>query len=325
MIKNLILLTGEDNFRLTERKNFYKKMFRQKYSDGEVELFEREHSIKDLENSIFTQNLFGGRRLVFCENFWDPDKFETSQKTKLWDKLESFSDNVTVFLVEEKLDKRKKLTKFLTANSKVEEFAPLDEGSLYRWANAYATKKGGNLTHKNAQTLVNRCGDNLWNLSREIEKLVVASDDGEISEKMILNFTVPHPKTIIWTFLEDLSSKKVHSALKNFRELVGMGESIHQIFAMMMREIRIHAMIRSGIDQNFDQSKIAKSASLHPFVVKKTMGATKNFTLNDIEKMYDELWEIDKKLKTGGISTTADSATEFEVAIDKFIVNVYKK
>ena len=167
-----------------------------------------------------------------------------------------------------------------------------------------------------------RCGHNLWNLSRELEKLILHSDTGEILEKDIIHFTIPHPETIIWTFLEDLSGKKMHAALKNFKILLEMGESPHQILAMIFREVRIHAQIRSGIDQNFDAKKISSEAGLHPFVVQKTIPSTRKFSPEKIEKMYDKLFEIDRKIKTGGISVSTDDAGELEVAIEKFIITV---
>jgi hypothetical protein len=35
---------------------------------------------KELENAICTPNLFGGKRLVFTENFWNAENFENAEK-----------------------------------------------------------------------------------------------------------------------------------------------------------------------------------------------------------------------------------------------------
>jgi len=319
MIKNLILLTGEDDFRLAERVNFYKTHFRKKYPDGEIVIFGKENSFSELEISVLTPNLFGGKRLVFAVNFWDSEKFERAEKSDFFERLPEC--DCAVFVVEPSLDRRLKFSKFLLANAKKEVFEQLDESELVRWVENFSHKKNTKISRKNAQFLVRRCGGNCWNLSREIEKLSLAGD-GEITEKLIQNFTISHPRTVIWNFLDDLSRKKTHAALKNFRELLQMGESVHQIFAMICREVRIHAQIRSGLDQGFSLKKITEETGLNQFVAQKTAPATRNFSAEKIEKMYDALFEIDRRMKTGGMSLLAGDSSELELAIEKFVVEM---
>ncbi|MCK5461235.1 DNA polymerase III subunit delta [Candidatus Gracilibacteria bacterium] len=320
MIKNLLLLTGEDDFRLRERIRFYKSAFRNKYSEGEVESYDEDSTFRELENSVLTPNLFGDKKLVFCENFWSPEKFEQAEKTEFFQKLEDFADNCTVILVEPSLDKRKKSSKFLLEKARMEAFDFLSENEIWRWITDFTEKNGGKISHNCTKLLFKRCGENLWNLSQEIQKLIAASDTDEITEELIVTFTLPHPKIVIWEFLENLSKKNIQGAIQRFRILLQMGESAHQIFAMIIREVRIHAQLLSGIEQGMSSKEIASQAELHPFVVQKTIGLSKRFSLEKIEKMYDKLVEIDRKLKTGGIMVSMDDGMEFELQIEKFII-----
>ncbi len=319
MIPNLLLLTGADDFRLCQRVRFYKKAFRGKYPNGEIEVFETDNSFEDVENSVLTPNLFGERRCVFLEGFWTPEKFETAEKAEFFKKLPEFAESVTVFVVEPSLDKRLKFSKFLLAHAKVETFEPLDEANLLHWIKDYTEKKGGKIDHRDSKILLFRCGENLWNLSREIEKLIIAGD-GVITEALIKELTIPHPKTIIWSFLENLSKKNITGAIKDFRILLHAGEPVHQILAMINREVRIHAQLRSALDQSLPQSQITSSTKLHPFVIQKTIPLTKNFSRAQIKKMYESLFQIDRRMKTGGVFMTTDDNTELALAIEKFIV-----
>ncbi len=319
MIPNLLLLTGNDSFRLYERMKFYKTAFREKYADGEIENFDKEQDFNHLENTVLTPNLFGGRRCVFLEEFWDPEKFEQAEKAEFFEKLPDFADSVTVFVIEPSLDKRLKWAKFLLKKAKVETFEPLDEFGLLQWIEGYAKKHGGHIQHHNAKILLNRCGENCWNLSQEIQKLVIGGN-GEITEELIKSLTVPHPKAIIWDFLAHLSRKNISGAIRNFRILLYAGEPIHQLLAMVNREVRIHAQIRHALDQHIPQSQIASATKLHPFVVQKTIPLTQNFSQLQIKKMYETLFLIDQKMKTGGISVSTDDNSELALAIEKFIV-----
>lgn len=320
MIANLILLTGEDDYRLSAKLKLYKKGFVQKYPGSEVEEYDAKSDFSALENAVLTPNLFGSRRLVICDNFWTADHFEKAEKYKFFEQLPDFIDSCTIICVQGSLDKRKKFSKFLLKNAKVETFEMMSENETWAWVAQYTVNHGGTISHMNTKKLVHRCGENCWNLSQEISKLISASDDGVITNELIERLTLPHPKVIIWSFLENLSKKNRMGALQSFRQLCVMGESVHQILAMIIREVRIHAQILSGIERRLSSKEIATEAALHPFVVQKTMGLSRNFSIQQIQGLYDQLFEIDQRIKTGGIMLSTDDQGELELAIEKLIL-----
>lgn len=69
MIKNLVLLTGEDDYRLRERVRFYKTAFRKKYEEGEIETYDERNSLSELENSVFTPTFSAGKNWFFVKIF----------------------------------------------------------------------------------------------------------------------------------------------------------------------------------------------------------------------------------------------------------------
>jgi len=323
MIANLVLLSGEDDYRLGERKKYYRDAFQKKYPEGEVETFDENSSFANLENSVFTPNLFGGRRLVFLENFWDPEKFEKAEKSDFFKHLPEQESLCTLIVIEPKLDKRMKWSKFLLGESRNEEFSPMDRVQILRWVQTIAEKKGGKLSNSSAEALLNRCGDNLWQLSQEIEKLVLCSE-GEITERLIAEFTLPNPQAVIWDFLESVSKRSVVLAMARFRDLISSGISVHEVLSMLEREVRIHAQIRSALDQGMDIKQMASETGIHPFVLSKTLPLTRQFSMKKIEQLYDQLFAIEQNLKTGKIFTSTDDTSELELAIEKFIMEACK-
>lgn len=323
MIKNLIVITGEDDFRRKERITFYKKAFAVKYPQGEIVLLEKENTIQELENSVFTPHLFGGKRLIFTEDFWNPETFEKAQKTKFFERLPDFQDQCSVIVVEGKFDKRQKSSKFLLSHGKVETFEPLDENQTIHWCLKYAQSQKGSLDFQTAQFLVGYCGRNLWNLSQEIQKLTLQNPE-KITKSDIKKSSIPHPETIIWSFLEHLSARNLPQSLHHFHILLQTKTSVHEILAMVFREIRIHALLCEARERGLSASEIAQKTGLNPFVINKSLPLSKNFTLKKIEKMYDQLYEIDYKIKTGQISVSTDDASELELHLEKFILHVCK-
>lgn len=320
MIQNLILFTGQDDFRLQKRLKFYKKAFCEKYKNSETEYLNQNSSLKNLENTTTTPNLFGGKRLILLENFWNAEKFEQAEKSEFFKNLPNHTDTATIFAIEPNLDKRLKYSKFLLKNAKVETFEPMDETSLLNWIQDYAKTKNSTIAHQDAKLLLTRCGENLWNLSREIEKLATATEEKTITTQLITDLTIPHPTAIIWEFCENLSKKRTKQTIQTLHALLAAGQSIHTIFAMIIREIRIHAQLRSAIDQEIPHTQIATLTKLHPFVIQKTIPLTKNFSNKQIQNMYNTLFEIDKKIKTGGLSISTDDDSELALSIEKFII-----
>lgn len=320
MINNFVLLTGPDEYRLGARKQVFLRAFREKYSDGEIESFDTKSDFNALANAVLTPNLFGGRRLLLTSEFWTPEHFEAAEAADFFSAL-SESTDLTLVSIEPSLDKRTKAAKWLLKNAKVETFEHLSEGETLRWLETKATEQGTQLGRNEALALLNRVGgENLHNLSQEIQKLSLMADGSPITVELIENHTLAHPKVVLWDFLADLSQKRTAPALKKFRELREAGESTHYIFAMLIREVGIHAQLRAGIDNGLSESAIASKTKLHPFVVKKTLPLSRRFSRQQISEMYDLMCDIDIRLKTGGIVISTDDQLEFELAIEKFIL-----
>ncbi len=323
-MQNLVLFTGENDYELKKRLKFFKEIFAKKYPQGEITILEKENSYKDLEIAVFTPNLFGGKRLTICQDFWDSAKFELAEKNNFFEKLAECSESGSLFVVEANLDKRLKLSKFLLKTAKLELFEKPTNNELWNWIEKTTQDLGGQISRENSKFLLNRCGDNLWNLENEIKKLV-SLEKNEISKKLIKEVTLPNPQIEIWGFLSSLSQKKSFEAIKKFRDLLAAGTPVQQVLAMIQREIRIHAQLKTCLNKKLSQSAIIKELKIAPFVVSKTLPLSKNFSISEIEKMYDALFLIDQKVKTGGFYLTTTDTSELELAIEKFIITFCRK
>lgn len=320
MINNLILLTGPDHFRRAKRQQFLLDGFRKKYPEGEITRYETKDSFSDLQNTVLTPNLFASKRLVVTTDFWTPDNFEAAEKCDFFNTLAGQADSVTLVAIETSLDKRTKGAKALLKLAKVETYDLMEAPELVQWIIRTAEEMGGKIQQSDAQYLLDRCGVDGWNLHSELTKLLMASDEKQVTRDLIDALTLPHPSAVVWDFLSALSRRQAAAALQQFKLLLHSGESAHMIFAMIIREVRIHAQLKAGSDQNMEAKAIASATKLHPFVVQKTLSLSKKFTQKQIADMYDQLLQIDRRLKTGGLSVSTDDAGEFELALEKFII-----
>jgi DNA polymerase III delta subunit len=74
------------------------------------------------------------------------------------------------------------------------------------------------------------------------------------------------------------------------------------------------------VDNREPPFAIAKRLSIHPFVAQTTARQCKNFTEEQIKIIYQKMLKIDADSKTGGIKTTKKDKSEYELAIEKLII-----
>lgn len=324
MADNIRFLYGEDDYRRSQRVRFYKDAFAKKYPDGEINIMEASASLEDVRMAALTPNLFGGKRLVLLDQFWDSDKFDAAAECGFWNDVADMEDMVTVIMIEKTLDKRTKWAKgLLKGTYMTEAFDTLDEAEIVRWVIQYTQKNGGTILQKDAQYMVHRCGVDLWHLSHEIDKMIM-SGDASINKETIDTQALPRPAAVIWDFLESVSKRQAEVAFVQLHKLIAAGESMYQILAMMMREARIHAQLRYGAEQGMDNKTLATVTKLHPFVVQKTVALSRRFSAKKIEELYDGLWALDKDIKTGGVAMTTDDTSELELGMEKIIYTLCK-
>jgi DNA polymerase-3 subunit delta len=317
----MLLLTGSDDYRLTQRKKFYAEAFVQKHPEGQIEYLDEKSDFGLLEDLTLTGSLFGEHQLIFAQHFWTPDKFETAEKTKFFDKIKNLSE-ITLIFIEPQLDKRKKFSKFLLKKAEVKTFDPLEESEIVRWVQDFTQQKNGQISMQDARFLLHRCGPNLWTLHQEIEKCLSATLEKQITRNLIEAITVPHPQTAIWDFLAKFSAQDKVGTLQQWQILLEMGESVHQVLAMVIREIRIHTLILSGVAQKMTAQEIATKTKLHPFALQKTQKFSQKFTREKLTHLYEKCYQIDKGVKTGKFQTTTDDQSEVELQIEKLILSL---
>lgn len=93
---------------------------------------------------------------------------------------------------------------------------------------------------------------------------------------------------------------------------------------MIVRHFRILLQVNDLIEKHESPKTIEKKLKQHPFVIKKTSQQSRNFNNQTLEKIYQELLNIDIGTKTGKIKTYPANNNEFQLAIEQFIIHCCK-
>lgn len=323
--KTVFLFHGEDKYSSNEKLLLWKNEFIRKYGEeSNIEVLDgRALEPRNFISNLETMPFLCEKRLIIVKDLFKSKK--TDDQKAVAEAIEKTPDFcVVIFHENDSADKRTTLYKRILKIGKVEEFNNLKPQEVTNWALNRAKKDNIKIDLKTANFLTEHCGNELWKVSKELEKLHAYAENNPITTKMIEDFVTPALSSSVFKLTDAVAGKKVDESLKVLKTLKESGEELTMVFFMIVRHFRILIQVFDMISKGEHVSTITKKLKQHPFVIQKTTQQSKNFNLETLEKIYKELLKIDKNFKTGIIRIYKQDDREFQLAIEKFIINCCK-
>lgn len=335
MAKNLFLFTGEETYLLHEQINGWKKAFTEKHGDINLAVLDAEEMpLHEIMAAVNALPFLGDKRLIFIHSLPDrPSTRKTDEPTRKDEKrdeelkkleadLDEIPESSVVVFVQSNPDKRKSFYKKLTTKAEVREFSPLAGQALMDWIKKRVQEEGGRIGLPAAEYLLSLTGQDLWRLSKEIDKLTAYCLEEEIIIPVIDLLVVPSMEANVFHLTDALGVKDHRKAIHHLHRGLAAGDNLRQVFYMVVRQFRLLLQGSGYKNANPDATPTALAAALklHPFVARSTMTQLKHFNDRELYHAYAKLLEIDFDMKTSRIRTTTDNQDELALAIERFIV-----
>lgn len=126
-------------------------------------------------------------------------------------------------------------------------FYRLKEAELFQWLNQEAKGLGKTLALAAAQRLVEIVGDNLAELSQELEKLALYAGGEKTLTPNLVNQLATHSRTFnIFALVDALGEPGAHKRLTALGQLLDLGEPPARILVMLARQLRLLIRIKEG-------------------------------------------------------------------------------
>jgi DNA polymerase-3 subunit delta len=109
----------------------------------------------------------------------------------------------------------------------------------------------------------------------------------------------------IFEMVDALGQKDKSKTLKLFNQHLKQGDDEQYLFSMFVYQIRNLIRVKAPQIGRLD---------MHPFVIEKSRKQARNFSFEDLKKIYQKLFEIDLSVKTGKINIKS--------ALETFIVEL---
>jgi DNA polymerase-3 subunit delta len=166
-------------------------------------------------------------------------------------------------------------------------FFRLKEAELLQWLTQEARGLGKTLTLAAAQRLVEVVGDNLADLSQELEKLALYAGEEKSLTPGLVNQLATHSRTYnIFALLDALGEPGPHKRLTALAHLLDLGEKEPKILATLAGHLRKLIRLKEGALNlpQWQQQKVAQQA--------------KQFSIAALRSHLFLLHQVDLALKT---------------------------
>jgi DNA polymerase-3 subunit delta len=321
---NIFLFFGEDTYSSSQKLKFWQEEFTKKYGADALEIING----KTLDPAQFSTNIetmpfLSEKRFMIVKDFIQEQDEEAHEKVaKNLDNANELC--IIVFYENENPKKTNTLFKKIAKIGQIEEFPRPFPADITKWILNKAKQDNINISPREAGYLEQYCEPNLWTISNELEKLKVYANGEQITKEMIEELCTPSLTSSIFKLTDAVAQKNVKDSLKTFAILKDSGEDLMGIFFMIARHFRILIQVKEMLEKRENQPSIIRRLKQHPFVIQKTSLQSRNFTQKKLEEIHEKLLTIDIKTKTGKIKSYRGNNKEFELEVEKLIIDCCK-
>ncbi|MFH0852243.1 MAG: DNA polymerase III subunit delta [bacterium] len=314
----IIFLYGPDSYRSSQKLKEIIAEYKAKHKSGlNFMQLEWAPEVPDEIKSAFSSfSMFDEKKLIVIKGASQASKTDQENLIELLTGKKNVKDDssIVVFYEAGKAEKNE-LATWLKKNAKmVECFEALSGANLCNWMKKDAQNSGGEISPGAAEKLAAFVGSDLWQAHNEIDKLVSFRGGKLITDSDVDLLVRSKYDPNIFATIDALANRNKNLAYKLIHQHLEQGENEIYILTMFVYQFRNLLQIKSLIDTGIPSEALAKKTGLHPFVIKKSWGMLRNFSLDVLKKIYERLMKLDIAIKRGKI--------EPEIALDLIVAEI---
>lgn len=301
----LIFLFGQDTFRLQNKLNEIIQYY-QKINKGglNLKLFEKDDlDFQNFKNILNSPSIFKEKKLIVLKDIFSNQIFK-NEFLKQKEKILGVNDIIVIYERNE-ISKKDALFQFLKKNARCQEFKLLDNEKLKNWVKKEFIHYKTEIEISALEKLIEFVGNNLWQMETEIKKLISYKRNQKIQVKDVELLVNSKIETDIFKTISALIEKRKKIALTLIHRHLESGDHPLYLLKMISYQFRNLLEIKELIEKKIPYYKILNQSGLNPFVIKKNYQLAQRFTLAELKKIYQKIFQVDFDIKTGKIEPEA--------------------
>lgn len=311
----IIFLYGDDTFRSHQKLKELKEKFVREIDKSALNIETLDGAkltVPDFEKAINTMPFLAKKRMVIVHDLLSKNRSQKTPKDLVDVLVKKLPEDVIIIFWESQnfgsKDRKAKSAKtggplfvFLSKEKFAYSFNPLEPAQAAAWAGNEIKNRGGKIERPALNLLADLTGDNLWQMNSEIEKLLAFSRGQEIKMTDVEVLVKSKLEEDIFKLTDAIGAKNKSLATKLISEQLQAGTSPVELLSKIVWQFKNLLLVKNFIEENgsgYNPTRLQYQLGLHPFVIKKTAAQVKNYSLENLKKIYKNLLAIDFKLKT---------------------------
>jgi DNA polymerase-3 subunit delta len=251
-------------------------------------------------NAARTVPMLSERRFVLVRSV---DAMASEEQDALVDFVRSPSPQACVVLVADKLDGRGKLGKAAREAHVYHEAEPLRAADVPDVVRREAEALGHPLDHAAANALADALGPDLAALTDALERLSLYVGAGEPIREADVTACVAHVRTeSIWVLVDAVGARNPKVALAAAASLLADREPPLRILALVARQLRTLARMRTGLVAGLRAQEAAQRAGAPPFKARDLAQLASRFDAAALARAFAIVAQADLDLKGSRVS-----------------------
>ena len=187
-----------------------------------------------------------------------------------------------------------------------------------KWIGGRISREGKNITQAAYQTFIEKTGTDMQNIEKELEKLLCYTMEKDVIEpEDVEAITTEQISNKVFEMVDAIASHKQNHAMDLYYDLLALKEAPMRILFLITRQFQILLTVKVMSNQGFGNKDIAAKAGCPEWAVRKYLGQTKAFSLDQIKQAIADGVLYEEAVKTGKMND--------QMAVELFIVQYSKK
>lgn len=259
-----------------------------------------ETTLDEIISDASYNDLFGNKKIIVVDNstFFTSSEEDTTNLEKY---IENPNENTTLIFTinEEKLDGRKKITKLFKSKNLIKEFNELDIKDLNKKIKDSFLEENYIIDSLSINEIITRCKSNYNLITNEIEKLKMYKyNEKEITLEDVKNVVDKALEDDVFKLTNAVTSGNKKKILEVYNEIIETGTDEIKIMVMLANDFRLMYELKI-MNKTYNEKELADILKIHPYRAKIMLENSRYYDEKDLEKILNELSDLDYKIKSG--------------------------
>jgi DNA polymerase-3 subunit delta len=256
----------------------------------------KEADVPSIASIAETMPFFQDRRLILLED----TGFLKKASEDYLEVLKNLPDTTVIVMVEQEVDKRNKVYKYIKDHGYICECTAPDEKQLMTWCAGLLSRRGKKIRQNDLSYLLSLTSSDMNQLKNELSKLADYVGDREIIDRSDIDEIITVEITNhIFEMITAMASKNQKKAMALYDQLLALKEPPMRILFLIARQFQLMAQMKDMKELRKSSKEMGSAGGLSPFIAEKYAKQAESFSRKQLLANLEECALAEEMAKTG--------------------------